>query len=87
LFDMVHARGYAGSPHHFRHRIAALRPRRPAEAFLRLRTLPGEQSSFRIFLQRAWHRQHLPCPISKSIPHEIWHAHCVARRRCAHGAR
>jgi len=43
LFDMVHARGYAGSPHHFRHRIAALRPRRPAEAFLRLRTLAGEQ--------------------------------------------
>ncbi len=43
LFDMVHARGYAGSPDHFRHRIAALRPRRPAEAFLRLRTLPGEQ--------------------------------------------
>lgn len=44
LFDMVRARGYVGSPHHFRHRIAMLRPRRPAEAFLRLRTLPGEQA-------------------------------------------
>lgn len=44
LFDMVRVRGYVGSPHHFRHRIATLRPRRPAEAFLRLRTLPGEQA-------------------------------------------
>jgi transposase len=44
LFDMVHARGFEGSPDHFRHRIAMLRPRRPAEAYLRLRTLPGEQA-------------------------------------------
>ena len=43
LFDMVHARGYGGGPDHFRHRLAMLRPRRRAEAFLRLRTLPGEQ--------------------------------------------
>ena len=28
----------------FRHRIAQLRPRRVAEAYLRLRTLPGEQA-------------------------------------------
>lgn len=44
LFDMVHDRGYAGGPDHFRHRLAMLRPRRPAEAYLRLRTLPGEQA-------------------------------------------
>ena len=44
LFDMVKARGYTGAPDHFRHRIAQLRPRRPREAYLRLRTLPGEQS-------------------------------------------
>ena len=44
LFDMVRARGYTGGPDHFRHRIAQLRPRRPREAYLRLRTLPGEQS-------------------------------------------
>jgi transposase len=44
LYDMVHARGYDGGPDHFRHRIAMLRPRRPAEAYLRLRTLPGEQA-------------------------------------------
>ena len=43
LFDMVKARGYPGAPDHFRHRIAQLRPRRPREAYLRLRTLPGEQ--------------------------------------------
>ena len=44
LFDMVKARGYPGGPDHFRHSIAQLRPRRPREAYLRLRTLPGEQS-------------------------------------------
>ena len=41
---MVKARGYTGAPDHFRHRIAQLRPRRPREAYLRLRTLPGEQA-------------------------------------------
>ena len=44
LFDMVKARGYTGAPDHFRHRIAQLRPPRPREAYLRLRTLPGEQA-------------------------------------------
>ena len=44
LYDMVKARGYAGGPDHFRHRLAHYRPRRPAEAYLRLRTLPGEQA-------------------------------------------
>ena len=44
LFDMAKARGYPGGPDHFRHRIAELRPRRAREAYLRLRTLPGEQA-------------------------------------------
>ena len=44
LFDMVKMRGYCGGPDHFRHRIAQLRPRRPRAAYLRLRTLPGEQA-------------------------------------------
>ena len=44
VFDMVKARGYTGGPDHFRHRIAELRPRRVREAYLRLRTLPGEQA-------------------------------------------
>ena len=35
---------YTGGPDHFRHRIAQLRPRRPREAYLRLRTLAGEQA-------------------------------------------
>lgn len=44
LYEMIAARGYAGSPHHFRHRVARYRPRRAAEAYLRLRTLPGEEA-------------------------------------------
>ena len=44
LFDMIQYRGYSGGPDHVRHRIAQLRPRRPSEAYLRLRTLPGEQA-------------------------------------------
>ena len=43
LYSMVRERGYKGAPDHFRHLIAQRRPRRAAEAFLRLRTLPGEQ--------------------------------------------
>ena len=44
IYDMVRERGYPGGPDHFRHRVAALRPRPKAEAYLRLRTLPGEQA-------------------------------------------
>jgi transposase len=43
LYAMVSARGYRGSPDHFRHLVAQIRPRAPAEAYLRLRTLPAEQ--------------------------------------------
>ncbi|HQV46365.1 MAG TPA: IS21 family transposase [Nitrospira sp.] len=43
LYTMVKARGYPGRPDHFRHLIAHHRPRPKHEAFLRLRTLPGEQ--------------------------------------------
>jgi len=42
VYRMVRARGYAGGEDYFRHRVAGLRPRRVAEAFLELRTLPGE---------------------------------------------
>ena len=44
LFTMARERGYRGSPDHFRHLVAEHRPRRPAEAYLRLRSLPGEQA-------------------------------------------
>jgi transposase len=44
LYAMVQARGYRGGPSQFRHIIACHRPHPPAEAYLRLRTLPGEQA-------------------------------------------
>jgi transposase len=44
LQGMVRERGYRGGPSHFRAIIARHRPRPAAEAYLRLRTLPGEQA-------------------------------------------
>jgi len=43
LYAMVRERGYSGGEDHFRHLIAHHRPRPQPEAYLRLRTLPGEQ--------------------------------------------
>jgi transposase len=40
---MVRERGYTGQGSHFRYLVSTMRPRPPAEAYLRLRTLPGEQ--------------------------------------------
>ena len=44
LHVMVRERGYAGGADYFRHFVARHRPRPVAEAYLRLRTLPGEQA-------------------------------------------
>lgn len=44
LFEMVKARGYQGGPDHFRRVVGRHRPRKAAEAFQRLKTLPGEQA-------------------------------------------
>lgn len=44
LFHMAKERGYPGGPDHFRHLVARVRPRPPQEAYLRLRTLIGEQA-------------------------------------------
>ncbi len=44
LYQMVRQRGYRGRPDHFRHIVARHRPRPKHEAFLRLRTLIGEQA-------------------------------------------
>jgi len=43
LFAMAYERGYRGSPDHFRHLIALHRPRRPAEAYLRLCSLAAQE--------------------------------------------
>ncbi len=58
LFTMARERGYRGSPDHFRHLVAEHRPRRPAEAYLRLRSLPGEQAQVDWGLCRARHSPH-----------------------------
>lgn len=44
LFVMLKERGYPGGPDHLRRVIGRLRPKKPAEAFQRLRTLPGDQA-------------------------------------------
>lgn len=43
LYHMVTSRGYAGGPSQFRAWVAEMRPRPTPEAYLRLRTLKGEQ--------------------------------------------
>lgn len=44
IYGMVTERGYVGTADHFRHFIALHRPKPKREAYLRLRTLPGEQA-------------------------------------------
>ena len=44
LYNMVKERGYPGSRDHFRHLVSFYRPHKSAEAYMRLRTLPGEQA-------------------------------------------
>jgi transposase len=44
LYIMVRDRGYRGGSDHFRAIVARLRPRPVAEAYLRLRTLAGQQA-------------------------------------------
>lgn len=44
LYAMARERGYSGGPDHFRHVVARYRRAPAAEAYLRLRTLPGEQA-------------------------------------------
>lgn len=43
LYAMAQVRGFTGGASQFRAHVAQLRPRQPSEAYLRLRTLPGEQ--------------------------------------------
>jgi transposase len=44
LYEMCVQRGWRGSPGHFRHLVRPHRPRPVAEAYMRLKTLPGEQA-------------------------------------------
>lgn len=44
LYVMAKERGYPGRPSQFRHQVALHRPKPKREAYLRLRTLPGEQA-------------------------------------------
>ncbi len=44
LYQMARERGYRGSQSHFRRLVARERPRPVAEAYMRLKTLPGEQA-------------------------------------------
>jgi len=44
LYVMVVERGYPGGPDHFRSIVAKIRPRKAAEAYLRLRTLAAEEA-------------------------------------------
>ena len=39
LYAMAQQRGYPGGSSHFRSQVAQLRPRKPSEAYLRLKTL------------------------------------------------
>lgn len=43
VYEMVKGCGYRGAERHFRSIVARYRPRPAPEAYLRLRTLPGEQ--------------------------------------------
>ncbi len=44
LYSMVKGRGYPGGADHFRHIVSRFRPRKSGEAYLSLKTLPGEQA-------------------------------------------
>lgn len=60
LYEMVRERGYDGGPDHFRAMVARHRKPKPAEAYLRLSTLRGEQAQVdwavfgRILIDGGW---------------------------------
>ena len=58
LYEMAKQRGYPGGQSQFRQRISQLRPRKQPEAYLRLKTLPGEQAQVDWGLCRARHNPH-----------------------------
>ena len=64
LHAMVQGRGYIGGADHFRHIVASHRPRPAAQAYRRLRTLPGEQMQIDWALCRSRHRAQSTCACS-----------------------
>ncbi|WP_211252833.1 transposase [Acidiphilium angustum] len=70
LYVMVRERGYPGRPDHFRHLIAAHRPRPKAEAYLRLRTLPGDEAQVDWALCRVRHSAHYAA--NRTMPSIEW---------------
>lgn len=67
LYEMAQQRGYRGGPSQFRQRISQLRPRKQPEAYLRLKTLPGEQAQVDWGLCRIRHMPHYAA--NKTMPH------------------
>jgi transposase len=61
LYEMLRSRGYGGSVVQLRRLVQPLRPRRLSEAFLRLRTLPGEQAQADWGSFGAWGERRLSC--------------------------
>ena len=61
LYEMLRARGYGGSVVQLRRLVRPLRPRPLSEAFLRLRTLPGEQAQVDWGSFGAWGERRLSC--------------------------
>lgn len=88
LYAMAQARGYPGAPSQFRARVAQLRPRKPSEAYLRLRTLSGEQAQVDWGLCRARHRPQSTCACSPDRVRRRKYASLGLRgRSCATRAR
>ena len=80
LYAMVCERGYRGSGDHFRHLIACHRPRPAAEAYLRLRSLPGESLLFQSPCRPAVRARQPPLRAQQHARH-----HQPAVRRMARG--
>ena len=78
LYEMAKQRGYSGGPSQFRQRISQLRPRKQPEAYLRLKTLPGEQAQVDWGLCRARHNPHyadirtMPSRFSSLVQHSAY---------------
>jgi len=68
LHAMARERGYTGGVSHFRYVVSLHWPRPPAEAYLRLRTLPGEQMQCDWALCRDRHRAQWTNPLRGREP-------------------